>query len=319
MAIVEIGVSVLALILIGLLAGQSASSPNPSPSPPATSSDIQVKARFEPPAAHKPTAYELVHGHVTFKAVVAGRSVWALLDNGAERSLIDTTLAADAGLQIGAPQGTVRTSTGSSIPKRRVSDVQIRIPDQLEIQSPAVAGFDMAALSAAMGRKIEFVLGADYLSQLSVKLDPAKRSLDLYPSGVLRPPAGFPSLPLKEGYRIEIDVDGKPVVVQVDLGAAGALTLKPNAWQRVGPPNASVQRGETVGVDGLKQTADFGVLPVVSLGANRYSNVRTKIFPWPSDDTEGTIGMDLLDQLFIVLDAKAGKMWLAPRAAMPRD
>jgi predicted aspartyl protease len=314
----EVGVSVLALIFSGVLAGQGVSPPPPSPSPPTTSIEIQVRARFAPPAAHKPAAYELVRGHVTFKAVVAGRDVWALLDTGAERSLIDTSLAADAGLQIGAPQGTVRTSTGSSIPKRRVSDVQISIPDQLEIQSPAVAGLDMAALSAAMGRKIEFVLGADFLSRLAFKLDPAKRTLDLYPSGVLQPPAGFPSLPLKDGYRIEIDVDGKPVVVQVDLGAASALTLQPNAWRRVGPANASVERGETVGVDGLKQAADFGVLPVVSLGVNRYTNVRTKIFPWPSDDTEGAIGMDLLDRLFIVLDAQAGKMWLAPPAGMPR-
>lgn len=309
---------VLAIVLGGLLAGQSASPASPPPSPPAASAEMQVKARFTAPAAHKPATYERVQGHVTFKAVVAGRDVWALLDTGAERSLIDTTLATDAGLKIDPPRGMVRTSTGSSVPKRRVSDVQIRIPDQLELQSPAVAGLDMATLSAAMGRKIEFVLGADFLSMLAVKLDPAKRTLDLYPSGVLRPPEGFPSLPLKEGYRIEIDVDGKPVVVQVDLGAAGALTLKPNAWLRLGPANAGVQRGETVGMDGLRQAADFGVLPVVSLGANRYTNVRTKIFPWPDDDTEGAIGMDLLDQLFIVLDAKAGKMWLAPRAGAPR-
>lgn len=96
--------SVLALILSGLLAGQSVSPPNPSPSPPATSSEVQVKVRFTPPAAHKSAAYELVHGHVAFKAVVAGRDVWALLDSGAERSLIDTTLATDAGRRLSEPE-----------------------------------------------------------------------------------------------------------------------------------------------------------------------------------------------------------------------
>jgi hypothetical protein len=69
-------------------------------------------------------------------------------------------------------------------------------------------------------------------------------------------------------------------------------------------------------MDGQKRAVDFGVLPYVALGANRYTNVRTKIMPWSDDDTEGAIGMDLLDQLFIVLDVKAGKMWFAPRAGV---
>lgn len=302
--------SVLALILGGLLVGQSMEAPNP---PVARGGDIQVHVRYAPLTAHKSAPYELVHGHVVFKATVAGRDVWALLDTGAERSLIDTALAAEAGLRIDAPQGTLRTSTGASIPKRRVSDVQIRIADQIDIQSPAVAGLDMAAMSDAMGRKISFVLGAEFLSQLAIKLDPAKRTLDLYPSGALRPPAGFPSAPLKGGYRVELVVDGKPVLVELDLGAAGALTLEPEAWARVGPANAAVQRGETLGVDGRPRAADFGVLPVVNLGANRFTNVRTKIMPWSADETEGAVGMDILDQLFVVLDAKAGTLWLAPR------
>ncbi|KQV71139.1 MULTISPECIES: pepsin/retropepsin-like aspartic protease family protein [unclassified Caulobacter] len=311
--------SALVLILSGLLAGQSASiPPNPPPKAGVESSEIRVQARFTPLAAHKAAPYELVHGHIVLKAVVAGRDVWALVDTGAERSLIDTALAADAGLRIDAPQGTVRTSTGSSIPKRRVSDVEIKIPDQLEIHSPAVAGLDMTAMSAAMGRKVEFVLGADFLSMAAVKLDPAKRTLDLYPSGVLRPPAGFPSLPLKGGYRIEVLVDGKPVLVELDLGASGALTLEPATWARVGPANARVERGGTLGVDGRERAVDFGVLPAVSVGNNRYTNVRTQIMPWPGDDTEGAIGMDLLDQLFIVLDAKAGTIWLAPPAGSSR-
>lgn len=308
--------SVLAFILGGLLAGQGTGSPAPSPAAPTP--EIQVQVRFAPLNAHKPSPYELVHGHVVFKATVAGRDVWALLDTGAERSLIDTALAADAGLRIDAAQGSLRTSTGASIPKRRVSDVQIKIADQLDIQSPAVAGLDMAAMSEAMGRKVSFVLGADHLSQLAVKLDPTKRTLDLYPSGALRAPAGFPSVPLKGGYSVEVLVDGKPVLVELDLGASGALTLEPEAWARVGPANARVERGETLGVDGHPRAADFGVLPVVNLGANRFANVRTKIMPWSGDETEGAIGMDILDQLFIVLDAKAGTLWLArPQPATP--
>lgn len=308
----EADVSVLALIVSGLLAGQDPS-PSPQASPPAKSAEIQFQARFVPLAARKTAPYELVQGHIIFKAVVAGRDVWALLDTGAERSLIDISLATSAGLSVGAPEGTLRTSTGSFIPKRRVSNVRIAIADQLEIQSPAVAGMDMTALSEAVGRKIEFVLGAEFLSLTALKLDPVRRTLDLYPSGALRPPSGFPSLPLKGGYRIEILVDAKPVLVDLDLGAAGALTLEPEAWARVGPANARVVTGETKGADGQGRTSDFGVLPLMAIGDNRFTNVRTKIMPWSDKDTEGAVGMALLDQLLIVLDVKAGTMWLAPR------
>lgn len=308
--------SVLALIVSGLIASQGPLPP-PQASPPAKSAEIQLHGRFVPLAARKTASYELVQGHIIFKAVVAGRDVWALLDTGAERSLIDTALATSAGLHIGDPEGRLRTSTGSFIPKRRVSDVRIAVADQLEIQSPAVAGMDMTALSQAIGRKVEFVLGAELLSLTALKLDPAKRTLDLYPSGALRPPNGFPALPLKGGYRIEILVDNKPVLVDLDLGAAGALTLEPEAWARVGPANARVVTGQTRGADGQGRTADFGVLPLVVLGDNRFTNVRTKIMSWSDKDTEGAIGMELLDQLFLVLDARAGKMWLAPRRGPP--
>lgn len=307
----------LAFILSGVLLAdrpQVAASPPPSAVP--GDNAYQVAIRFTPLAPqHKPAPYELADNHLVFKAVVAGREVWALLDTGAQRSLIDTTLATSVGLPIASPQGSLRTSTGALIPKRRVDNVDISVPDQVEIQRAVVGAMDMAALSAIVGRKIEFVLGADFLSKVAVKIDPAKRTLDIYPSGALRPPQGFPYVPLREGFKIDVLVEEKPVLVEVDLGASGALMLEPEAWARVAPANARVVPGRSVGADGQGRAFDVGVLPAMSLGANRYTNVRTQIRPWSGDDTEGAVGMGVLRDLFIVLDVQAGKMWLAPQAA----
>jgi predicted aspartyl protease len=256
----------------------------------------------------------LVRGHIVFKARVEGRDVWALLDTGAQRSIVDIALATAAGRAVGLPEGTIRSSTNFAIPKRRVSNVSISLPNQIDIQSPAVVGMDMSAMSGAMGRKIEFVLGADFLSLMAFKVDPGPQALEFYPSGALAPPPGFPSIPLRAGYGIEILVGDRPVLVELDLGATSALILDPSAWARVGSPSAKLSPGGTRGVDGQVQVVDFTTVPSVKIGSNQYSDVRAKIMPWSNGDLEGAVGMELMDRLFMVLDVRAEKFWLAPRA-----
>ena len=71
-----------------------------------------------------PLAYETVGGLILFNVKLAGRDVWMLLDNRAERSVVDTAFARDAGFAVEALPGMIRTPTGT-LPKQLVRDVPL--------------------------------------------------------------------------------------------------------------------------------------------------------------------------------------------------
>lgn len=74
---------------------------------------MAVKLHFTTPKdGRAPLAYALVEGNIVFKATLADREIWAILDTGAERSIVDVGFAGQARLTVGPPEGTIRTSTG---------------------------------------------------------------------------------------------------------------------------------------------------------------------------------------------------------------
>lgn len=304
----------VAVLLAGMLTAQDAApTPPAEPAEPGSvaSQPLTVKASFAGKATRVPLPYESLNGLIAFKATVAGREVWVLLDTGAERSVIDTGLAAAVGLKVGPPEGVIRTSTGT-VPKRRVSNVPIVVDKQFEVVAPAVAGMDLKPLSDTVGRKIEFILGAEFLGMMQVMVDPGPRTINLLPSGALNAPPNFPFVPLQPGFQIEAMVGDKPVSVGIDTGSTAGLTLSPEAWARVGPADA--KRGTTVmsAADGQPHLVDVFVAPKLTIGRASRTDVKVQVIPRPAKG-DGLLGMGVLGQFFLVVDAKAGKLWLMPR------
>ena len=94
-----------------LLPFSTVSAEQPAADPPP--STVQFDIRFVPREERKAVPYELVRGTVTFKALVNGHEVWAVLDNGSSSSLIDEAFARSLGLQfIPVTGGPLVTPTG---------------------------------------------------------------------------------------------------------------------------------------------------------------------------------------------------------------
>ncbi len=311
---------VAALLLAGFLAaqavppstdGKSAAESKPTPQP----DRISYKGNFTPKEHRASIPYELVNGYVLFKIKVAGREVWALLDTGATRSIVDTGLAKAAGLSVTPAVGTIRTATGVAVPKLRVSNVSLSIDKQLDLQAEALGGMDLTTVSQTIGRKVEFVLGADLIAATTLRLDPGQKTFDLFPPGAFRPPPNFPFVPLtydQKTIRLEIRVDEQPVQVTLDTGSSVPLSLEPQAWTRLAPAGAKLRPGTTVGADGQVHIADYGVVSSIRIGPVRSSDVRTKVAPLFAD-ADGSIGIPALSRFFLVIDVRSGKLWLAPR------
>ncbi|UIJ45270.1 retroviral-like aspartic protease family protein [Sphingomonas cannabina] len=290
----------------------------PQVSKPASAGDQQpvetypVQLRFLTKDKRAPVQYETAGNLILFKANVAGRDVLALLDNRASPSLIDAGLAQAAGLAFGTKTKMIRTATGE-LPARLALSVPVAIPGQLTIQGPAAA-VDLAPLSKLVGRKIEYVLGAEHFRELSVNVDPGRRTFQLAPSGAAKPPEAFPMVALRgDRPQIEVTVNGQTLLLTVDMGASDGLSLMPAAWARLGIKDAQLSGKLVAGGEGQLHMVDSARLPEVGIGPVAQKDVPATIKPWPAEFGDGLLGMGLLGRFFFVMDVKAGKLWLVPR------
>lgn len=167
----------------------------------------QVKVSFVKNGFH-PSPIDFWRGGIFFKVVVGGKTVWALLDNGADQTFIDTGLAKELGLRSSASHGTVRTSSGT-MEQKVIHDVSIVVPQQLSFQGH-MAGIDLSALSRTIGRKVEFVLGQEYLSNFAYFIDMTNMRLYFRSSGALTPTKATVEIHLLNGNIIDVSINGIP-------------------------------------------------------------------------------------------------------------
>src|SRR5262245_36551071 len=132
------------LLLTAALAAQDAM---PTDSPPPVP---QIQSRFTVTSVPKEQAaavtYDFADGTITFRATVAGREVWALIDTGSSSSLMDLELARSAGIRFGTEEKQLQTARGE-FTKHLVYDVPVLIPGIFELKYPLFAAIDMAGMS----------------------------------------------------------------------------------------------------------------------------------------------------------------------------
>lgn len=271
---------------------------------------------FVPQFERAPVRYETVKGRVVFRARLAGRDVWALLDNGADRTLIDLGTAKAAGLKLATGTGRVFGAGGGALTSQWVADVPLAIAGQFETTMPML-GLDMTAASKILGYRIELVLGADALMHLALRVDPFERTFHLTPSGQMAAGPGRAAIAMR-GKRalIEVRIGGKPATVSIDLGSNGGLALTEAAWARMGATGRHLGTAKAMGATGEPYDVEVIEVDEIAIGALSVQKVNTSLEPARPGTGDGIVGMAVLGQFVIVMDLGAGKLWLIdPRAA----
>lgn len=291
----------------------------PAPKPAIARPGSSVTVRFAGPRAERPVPFEVVKGVVVFKVKIGDREATAVLDNGAARSVLDQAFARAAGLEIGPPDGVVITQHGPA-EKRRVSKAPLSIPGAFDVEIPAMPAIDMSGVSAILGRKVDFIFGADFFNIAVVAIDASRQMMRIGPSGGVRLPPSIPLFALEgDQPHIEVLVNGKPVSVMVDLGSNNMLLLTPEAWTRVGRGvNSGMTTRNLNVIDATKSIeVQTEILPQIKIGPIDADNVTATVRPWPLSKGDGTIGFGLLQRYLVVIDAGQKRMWLARPAPRP--
>lgn len=277
---------------------------------------ITFQARAVPREQRAPVVYESDHV-IVFKAMIADREVWAVLDTGSQVSLMDVSLAREAGLTVRPRDGKAHSPSGE-IPTWEVSDVPIVLPGQFETRHPAMPAIDLSTMPGVDGRKVGFVLGRDFVRVLVLLVDPGLRTFQFAPPGAFRPPPGAPALDLTPGSaQITASLEGQPVRLNIDTGFRGDLSLTPAAWDRLVPKNAAVQNSAAQDVVGRSRPTREAQRPGFVLGPIRVASVKVLDRPAILSSADGEVGMGVFSRFRFALDMTAGKLWITPLVERP--
>lgn len=284
-----------------------------------------VDAHFAPNP--QPMAFDLFRGNrIFFEGTVNGHPAQFMLDSGAAMSVVDRGFADRIGLQ-GTATADAR-GTGGSVAAKIASGVTISA-GPLTLRNANALLLDFKAISQAIGKRIDVVLGRDAFDAGIVDIDFATHRIRFMPAEKFVAPTGAIPVPMTAVHgvrRIPVSIgDRAPIMADLDLGHGGALMVSAPAWQ--GDQALSAMRyghGRAGGVGGFSERR-LVTLPSVTVGGVRFDNVPAAFNTVASDlpVTGANIGLDMLQRFHLSIDYGHGTLYLTPTAdthrPLPKD
>lgn len=248
-------------------------------------------------------------------AQIGGLPVRAVLDSGSGASIMSTALAAKLGLNNGERR--MISGLSAKAPVQLVRDIDVLLARETRRLPFAVVG-DLSAVSAAFGRPIDILLGADMFAGSSIALDFKSKRFAVAKSGAFLAGPGWRAVPLGRGAKQELFIQASvaglaPAPLMIDLGSSAALMLSSSYARSQGLLTGKrVSTAALGGVDGVK-TNDIFTIATIDIAGFGVSNIPTLgMRSWLSTSTVGNIGLPLLAQFDVVFDVTAGFVWLRP-------
>jgi len=246
------------------------------------------------------------NGRLFVQAKVNNVPTEALLDSGAEGTIVDPRLAVKAKLPEGRAQ--VIKGSGGSAAARIVEGVTIEALGVV-LHPEAVVVLDMTDLSTRLiKRPTQVVLGRELFDAARLQIDIARNSIRVVdrariPPGLKLPltgHAGIETIPvLANGVEALAEFDlgnGSDVMISRDL--ANKLRLKIVGKKVGGGIGGSIER-------------DFVSLGTLEIAGRKFRDVTATIDDQPSH-SDMNVGTAILKNFLIATDFKDRAVWLAP-------
>ena len=252
---------------------------------------------------------KFVNGRLFIPATVNGVETEALLDSGAEGTIVDPALAAKAKFSAGTPQ-LIKGSAGSE-QARLVEGVTLSTLG-LELHPEAIVVLDLSDLSSRLIRRpTQAIVGRELFDAARLRIDLSGGTIsvvgkDATPPGAklaLTGHAGIEGIPVRaNGVAAQAEFDlgnGSDVMISRDL--AKKLHLKILGKRAGGGIGGAIQR-------------DFVRLSRLKVAGRTFRNLTATIDDQPSHN-DMNVGTSILKNFLITTDFKDRSVWLAPLAA----
>lgn len=250
-----------------------------------------------------------------------GHKLPALLDTGAEVSIVDASIAKRIGLKASGSYG-ITAMDGKQAPAQKAPIGQLTIGGF--IRKGGIVGIaDLSATRSAAGQPFEMILGADILLQVALFVDRDNLSLLVIPNSANAAGSTWvaPLRVQQPGNLLmtNLSVDGHPITVELDTGADGELMLRDAKWAEIVSPTARTTTFVGASAAGLRATplvrlhdVRIGDKPTGDAIATRVTNATA------TGQSDGLLGMGLLSRYTLFLNPRAGVMVLTePKKPVP--
>lgn len=267
------------------------------------------------PADAAPRPFQLRDGQVVITINLNGRDLPALLDTGAQRSMIEASFAREMGISSQRVGGGTIGASGKIIRFGRTSDVKIDVG--AGIKRRKIGTYEAAEPFAP--DDVHILIGMDLLFYTAVSLDFQAMTVDIQRATELKPPAGKPFALKQSGYRrpaLNVMLGDTSVDLLLDTAASVPLHLQMTVVSR--SPNLSAlptTRRRISGIDG-EHEQDAIIIPTVTLADQTFTDVRATTASMSSRWTgfDGIIGTSLMRRFHIVFDFDRDLVWITPVA-----
>lgn len=250
----------------------------------------------------------------TVEVTLAGQRHLALIDSGAQYSVIDRAL-------FGALPDTRRSlfemplvayGVGGGTQMGRGTTLKIGLP-HLTISGLRAAILDLGPLASEEGLSTPLILGQDVLGQAVLALDPARRHVRLIRrDAFVRPPDLVETPVQKKGTALqaELTVEGVTLNAVVDTGASGLLGLSRDAATTAGLLDGRPTRDGSSLVLGGELRSLIVEAQTVTFADHLYNDVEVGVFDQPPlpNFPGGLVGMAAFRGRRVAMDLGEGTM-----------
>jgi len=248
-------------------------------------------------------------------ATLAGEPVRALVDSGAQYSVVDRRLVQRLGLGEGFDIPLLAYGVGGGSQVGRGVTIDITAAGA-SFTGMRAAILDLGPLAHEAGLATPLILGQDVLGESDLWLDLTERRLALAPPGAPPPWGDLTRTPvLREGRALaaEVSVEGAVTTAMIDTGSSSLLALSRAAAGGLGLLDGrETRRGSSLVLGGSvrselvrARTVTFGDALFRDATVAIYEDVASRTLP------EGLIGMPAFRGRRAVLGLGAGELWLS--------
>jgi len=263
--------------------------------------DPEVWLPYAEPRANVPTVM----------ATVNGRPVRALIDSGAQFSVVDRSLFTEMGAPQTFDMPIVAYGVGGQpqVGKGVTLDVTV---GQTRIPGLRAAILGLGPLASERGLGTPLILGQDVLGEALLDIDVPERRLRLLAQGSALPPDVAPVTVRREGRALgtQVTVEGATIEAVVDTGASALLALSREAAQAAGLLDGRAQSAGGSIVLGGAIASIVVEARTVTFGDQLFRQVKIPIYgdvPLPGFP-KALVGMEAFAGRRLVMDLGGGRL-----------
>ena len=246
---------------------------------------------------------------------INGAPTVALLDSGAQRSVVDLDLARRLGLQsqLAFPVVAFGVGGGSQIGRAVTADVGL---SPLTLPSLRLTALTIGPLASAAGLGAPLVLGQDVLGQLAVDIDFPNRRLRFISRGGFHQPAGFKAVSARRrGGALVLDVAVGATAIEaiLDTGASSALSVSDVTARRLGLVDAQPSPVASMVLGGAVNSR-MTTASRLTLFGRTFADVEVQVFPPEAIPgfPQAVLGVESLRDMRVVIDLGSAALFVRP-------